>query len=159
MIFYLQDKLTQEKIQSEIERFVFEARQVTVGSARMQLECFEMDEGWKDFYEEEKERLRDLNEFMRLNGNYVCNLDLKIFQSHELYRPKIEADLVGKIDEETFKKLIDLGWKINGWRMVYSFQQEEVYEKDDVSLFIYNTINLYDDYEWIITNDNLPADD
>ena len=158
-MFYLQDKLTQEKIQSEIERFVFEARQVTVGSARMELECFEMDKGWKDFYEEEKERLRDLKEFMGLNGNRVCRLDLKIFQSRELYRPKIEADLDGKIDEETFKKLIDLGWKINGRSMVYSFQQEEVYEKDDVSLFIYNTINLYDDYEWIITNDNLPADD
>ena len=160
MMFYLQDKLTQEKIQSEIKRFVFEATRIEVGRPTMYLRSFKMDEGWKDFYEEEKEERRDLKEFMSWHGNHREEIHLVITKSSQVSSsPKIEVSFIGKPNEETFEKLINLGWKINGSQMVYSFQQEEVYEKDNVSLFFYNTICLYADYEWIIINDNLRTDD
>lgn len=151
-MFYLQEKLTQEKIQSEIERFVFEAMNIDGSSQVLHFCSFMMDKGWKDFYEEEKEERRDLKEFMLWHGNSGGEIQLQIVRSKQIssvFQLRVDFLYVSK-DIEVTKKLVRFGWKLGEIGFEHRLHLEEVYEKNNVSEFIYNSMNMFNDYEWII---------
>ena len=151
-MFYLQEKLTQEKIQSEIERFVFEAMNIDGSSQTLDFRSFKMDDGWKDLYEVQKEKNRDLYEFMTWFGNRGGEIKLEITRGKQISSGlQLRVNfLFGSKDIEVTKKLVRFGWKLVEFGFEHRLHLEEVYEKNNVSEFIYNSMNLFNDYEWII---------
>ena len=154
--------LTIEEIQSRLEGFIYQFN--TAGSEKEKNLHFFSTRGVAS--EEERARLAEYRDRSNLDDSETEDFyeivnkglnanSLKVAIDDDGSDPfKVQISLrTEKKDKESFKKLIEMGWKIRG-SFQYTCSQEDLFDENrKIAQLIFNTIHLFDMYLWRVNTE------
>ena len=148
---------TVEEIQLKLEGFIYQFN--TAGSKKEKYLHFFSTRGVAS--EEERARLAEYRDLSNLDDSETEDFYEIVSKGLNANSLKVEIDDYGsdpfkvmiglrteKKDKESFKKLIEMGWKFHD-SFQYTCSQEGIFDKNrKVAKLIFNTIHLFNMYRW-----------